>query len=66
MWTQVSTRAIFFCGEVVGEFPGPFAPGIVKSGQEAATDLLLFYCLFLVSYRHCPEVKRKDGGKLGA
>ena len=40
MWTQVSTRAIFFCGEVLGEFPGPSAPGVVKSRQEAATALV--------------------------
>lgn len=40
MWTQVSTRAIFFCGEVLGEFPGPSTPGVVKSRQEAAADLV--------------------------
>lgn len=40
MWTQVSTRAIFFCGEAFGEFPGPSAPGVVKSRQEAVADLV--------------------------
>lgn len=66
MWTQVSTRAIFFCGEAVGEFSGSSALGVVKSRQEAAADLLLFHCLLLVIRRYLLLVKRRDGEELGA
>lgn len=40
MWTQVSTGAIFFCGEGLGEFPRPSPSVVVKSRQEAAADLI--------------------------
>lgn len=66
MWTQVSTRAIFFCGEVLGAFPGPFAPGLVKSRQEAAADLVALLLPLPGQLSALPKGKGKDGGELEA
>lgn len=49
----------------LGEFPGPSAPAVVKSRQEAVPDLVASL-LPLPGQRHCPEGKKEDGGELEA
>lgn len=63
--TSFNSSYFLLLEKCLESFLGPLLLGLSSPGKKLLQTWLLFYCLFLVSCRHCPEGQGKMVGSSG-